>query len=234
MTKNKHIACYLCGKNPAKTADHVPPKNLFPKDYKVKGYKLPACESCNNPYSKDEEYIRDCFSLIGQNNAAHQVFRQGTRESYLRPYTLLQTVTKLDRLKKSLTKVDIKSKGGIYLGTATGIKIIPERLVRVAIKITKGLFFHFSGNRIPDDYSFDFYFQPPNILPEMLKKPSSFIGAFGDVFSYKGLLTKQDSNTGILWMSFYRSIAAIVVVESPSVAQEIATDRESKPKIRLV
>ena len=53
--------CYLCGINPANSADHVPPQSLFPKDHQVKGYKLPACSKCNNFLHLDEEYIRDRF-----------------------------------------------------------------------------------------------------------------------------------------------------------------------------
>ena len=65
--------CYLC-QAPATTFDHIPPKSLFPKDFQYKGVKVPACKSCNNATSKDDEYLRDCFAMTGWNKEARQVF----------------------------------------------------------------------------------------------------------------------------------------------------------------
>lgn len=84
--------CYLCGKE-ATTFDHIPPKGLFPKNFQYKGIKVPSCKTCNNESSKDDEYLRDCFTISGHNKAARQVFLDTVRRSYLRPYSQLQTVT---------------------------------------------------------------------------------------------------------------------------------------------
>ncbi|OGH12024.1 MAG: hypothetical protein A2857_03740 [Candidatus Levybacteria bacterium RIFCSPHIGHO2_01_FULL_36_15] len=222
--------CYLCGVNPANSADHVPPKNLFPKDYQVKGYKLPACSKCNNLLHLDEEYIRDRFSIAGQNDTAREVFQQGTRRSYLRPYEMLKSVTKLDLINRDTVPVIIKSPAGIHIGNTTGIKIDAKRVNCVSVKIIKGLYYHHLGQRIPDDYNFDAYFDPPNWLPDLLNKPSPLIGRFDEVFSYKGIVTKQDQATGIWWLSFYKSLGLIVVVENPTLAKEIKAQRETKHK----
>src|SRR3989338_1428836 len=103
--------CYLCGAE-ATTFDHVPQKGLFPKDFQYKGIKVPACKTCNNESSKDEEYLRDCFAITGHNKAARQVFLDTVRRSYLRPYSQLQSVTKHQRILNSMAKIDLKTPGG--------------------------------------------------------------------------------------------------------------------------
>ena len=218
--------CYLCGKKPATTEDHVPPKCLFPKSTQSKGYKLPACSDCNNALHLEEEYIRDRFSIAGHNNSAYQVFQQGTRKSYLRPYEMLKSVTKLDLINRDTFPLAMKSPGGIHLGNATGIKIDPIRTRKVMSKIIKGLVWHHINQRIPDDYTFEVYFDPPNWLPDLLSKSSYIIGRFDDIFAYKAIVTQEDSATGILWLSFYASIGVIVVVQNPTLAKQIEADRQ--------
>lgn len=227
-----NLICYLCGVNPAVSADHVPPKNLFPKKAQIKGYKLPACNECNNLLHLDEEYMRDRFSIAGQGDTAREVFQQGTRKSYLRPYEMLKSVSKLDLINRDAVPLTIKTPAGIYIGNTTGIKIDAKRVNSVSIKIAKGLYYHHFGTRIPDDYSFDVYFDPPNWLPELLAKPSPLIGRFDEVFSYKGVVTQEDHATGIWWLSFYKSLGLVVVVENPKLASQIKEDREAKKRIQ--
>lgn len=217
--KNNQI-CYLCGVNPADSADHVPPKSLFPKNSQNKGYKLPSCRRCNNLLHLDEEYIRDRFSIAGHSLIAYEVFQQGTRRSYLRSYELLKSVTKLDLINRDT----------FPLGNSIGIKMDANRVNRVSIKIVKGLHYHHHlGQQIPDNYSFDVYFNPPNWLPDLLNKQSPLIGRFDEVFSYKGIVTKQDQTTGIWWLSFYKSLGLIVVVENPTLAKQIKDPKFIRP-----
>jgi len=213
----KDEQCYLCGLNVADSFDHVPPKNIFPKDFQKKGYKIPACSACNNLLHLDEEYIRDRFSIIGKNQIAREVFTNGTKKSYLRTYETDKRVSKLDLIIRDVLPLAIKSPQGIFLGNATGIKIDSKRVERVSIKIVKGLFFHHFKKIIPNKYIFHVYFDPPNLLPELVEKQSPIINRFGDAFCYKGILTKGDMFMGIWWLSFYASIGLIVVVENPKI-----------------
>lgn len=214
--------CYLCGIRDADTEDHAPPKNLFPKNAKIKGYKLPACSKCNNLLHLDEEYLRDRLSIAGHNSTAYEVFQQGTRKSYLRLYETLKAVSKLDLINRDTIPINIKSPAGVNIGNATGIKIDPKRVNPVFIKIVKGLYYQHFNQRIPNNHSFDVYFDPPNWLPDLLKKPSPLIGRFDEAFCYKGLVAKEDSAIGIWWLSFYLSIGVIVVVKNPSLNDNYA------------
>ncbi len=186
---------------------------------------MSACSKCNNLLHLDEEYLRDRLSITGHNSAAYEVFQQGTRRSYLRPYEMIKTISKLDLINRDTMPVNIKSSAGVHLGNATGIKIDPKRVNPVFVKIIKGLYYQHFNQRIPDTYSFSVYFDPPNWLPNLLQKTSPLIGRFDETFCYKGIVTAQDSATGIWWLSFYTSIGVIIVTQNPTLAQQIQSKK---------
>jgi len=49
--------CTYCGETKWVSADHVPPKNLFPKPYPTDMWTVPACDDCNQGFSKDDDYF---------------------------------------------------------------------------------------------------------------------------------------------------------------------------------
>lgn len=61
--------CYNCGvdlTNKKVTAEHVPAKNLFEgfgENFKKNRITVPACENCNNLYSKIDQEIRDAIAI---------------------------------------------------------------------------------------------------------------------------------------------------------------------------
>ncbi|OGH15254.1 MAG: hypothetical protein A2860_02380 [Candidatus Levybacteria bacterium RIFCSPHIGHO2_01_FULL_37_33] len=209
--------CYLC-QAPATTFDHIPPKSLFPKDFQYKGVKVPACKSCNNATSKDDEYLRDCFAMTGWNKEARQVFLEGVRPSYLRPYAMMHQVTKHQKILNSMAKIDIKSPSGIFLRKVTAMKMKSDRVENALKKIVKGLHFHRYKKSIPDNYTLKVYFQPTdiglNLLDEAKKKGALNAGRFGNTFCYMGFNVREDEFVGIWWLSFYQTHAAILMVDS--------------------
>ena len=182
--------CYLCGINKAETWDHVPPQGLFPQNgvehrsfvlgrkTTSKGYKLPACAQCNNILRLEEEYIRDRFSIVGQNSTAREIFKTKTEPSYLREYEKTKKVGKLDLIRRDMILVSLKDSTGKVLKTIDGIKIDSERVNKVATKIVKGLHYHHFGEKIPESHVFKIYWDPPDWLPGLLEKKSSLIGRF--------------------------------------------------------
>lgn len=217
MKKGK--ICYLCGK-PATTFDHIPPKSLFPKDFQHKGWKVPACKKCNNATSKDDEYLRDCFAITGQNKEAREVFSKKVRPSYMRSYEMIKPVTKHQRLLNSIVKVNVKTPNGILLKQATGFKMKADRVNKSLKKIVKGLYFYHHKMSIPDDYSLTVYFQPRDILTPFIKEAKekkALEGArFGNTFSYIHVRAKEDEFVSIWWLSFYQTHGAIILVDSPN------------------
>lgn len=219
----KDSMCYLCGAQ-ATTYDHIPPKSLFPKNFQYKGIKLPACRDCNNATSKDDEYLRDCFAMTGQNPEAYQVFREGVRLSYMRPYAQLQRVTKHQRILKSMAEVDLKTSSGIFLKRVNVMKMKSDRIENVIKKIVKGLYFNRYKKSIPEEYSLSVYFQPEDIGIELLNKAKEQgalnAGRFGNIFSYMGFNTKEDEFVSIWWLSFYQTHGFVVIIDSDKIILE--------------
>lgn len=211
--------CYLC-EQPATTFDHIPPKSLFPKDFQHKGVKVPACSSCNNDTSKDDEYLRDYFAMTGWNKEARQVFIEKVKPSYMRPYAMTQPITKHQRILNSMAKVDIKTPNGIFLKKATAMRMKGDRIEKSLKKIIKGIYFYLYKKSIPDNYSLKVYFQPIDIgvdlLNEAKKSGALRVGRYGNSFSYMGFIAKEDEFVGVWWLSFYQTHEAIIMIDSPN------------------
>lgn len=72
---NKNI-CAICGiKNPT-TKDHIPPKSLYPKprDGVINLNTVPACSSCNNSASIDDEMFKTFIGISTGDKRANQGF----------------------------------------------------------------------------------------------------------------------------------------------------------------
>lgn len=61
--KQNQVLCAICGKCPATTVDHVPPKGIFPKPRPANLVTVPACFRCNHVASKNDEKFRVYLSL---------------------------------------------------------------------------------------------------------------------------------------------------------------------------
>jgi hypothetical protein len=55
--------CVYCGAFGTIHMDHVPPKNLFEAQAQSQLLTVPACRSCNNSASKDDEYFLVVMAL---------------------------------------------------------------------------------------------------------------------------------------------------------------------------
>jgi len=212
------LSCYLCGK-PATTWDHIPPKSLFPKSYQGKGYKLPACQNCNNQTSKDDEYLRDCLAITGQNSDARTVFTETVRRGYMRDYEASRGFPKHKRILADTFDVGMRMPDGDLLKRVLAMKMNAARLSGSFEKVIRGLYYQSFDRQIPSGYSFTVYYQPPTILTELIEKARAKnalkAGMFGDTFSYMGTVTGEDQFVGIWWLSFYQTHGVIVVVDSP-------------------
>ncbi len=85
MQPPKSNTCVICGVNPATTDEHVPPRGFF-KGLSGQFRTVPACGSCNNGSSKDDEELRLYISLqIGkQTEGAKVLWEKGAHKSVLR------------------------------------------------------------------------------------------------------------------------------------------------------
>ncbi len=135
--------CYLCGEKGANTKDHLPPRCLLPKNQSgVQRLTLPAHKNCNNGYSKDEEYFRD---LIGPTTLDYPEGDQiyfDTQRAWQNP----PGKRRLRMFLKNARTVQLRSKAGLYLGKAIGVRPDLARVSRVGMKIAQGIIFSDTQN----------------------------------------------------------------------------------------
>lgn len=72
---DKLAICYWCGKK-ATSVEHVPPKNLFPNDYKIDLLTVGACIDHNEKFSKLDERMRFHMTLMGDPEIARNQFEK--------------------------------------------------------------------------------------------------------------------------------------------------------------
>jgi hypothetical protein len=58
LARKKRGECVYCGAFGTVTGDHVPPRNLFPKNPPKNLVTVPCCYACNQAASKNDEYFR--------------------------------------------------------------------------------------------------------------------------------------------------------------------------------
>jgi len=117
------VSCVYCGIGPIETRDHVPSRILlddpFPENLPV----VPACQSCNQEFSRDEEYLAcliEC-AICGGTNA----------EDVCRP-KIARVLTERPRLAARLKRARHEANGLI------DFRIEEERVLGVIAKLARG------------------------------------------------------------------------------------------------
>jgi hypothetical protein len=209
------------------TDDHVPPEALFPKPRPSNLVTVPSCLDCNQGASKDDEYFRLMISM-----------RHDTGDHPAVKRILPALYRSLEKPKKrgfrqavfnSIRTVDIMTATGIYVGAASAYNVDLPRLDRVAARITRGLYFHESGMRVPEDFhvkahsldGFDWIDSSLNAqLSDMLGRvlnstPPRILGE--NVFAYWFQPTIDNSMASLWVLKFYERVIffAMVVPKTP-------------------
>ncbi len=212
--------CVYCGKVAPITDDHIPPRNLFSKPRPSNLIKVPSCKEChseNKTVSQDDEYFRLMLSLR-EDTAKHPdvekilpvVFR-----SLARPEQAGLTRS----LMKSVKKVNLRTKGGLYLGIKQAYDVNLARLDNVARRIAKGLFYHENGRRLPSEYEVVAYSEDglrdlteddrqhlqQKIMAPLMSNSPKIVG--NGVFSYRVSYSDTDPNTSVWFFVFYERVA---------------------------
>lgn len=129
--------CVLCGKNPATTKDHIPPKAIFNSPRPSDLITVPACKDCNQGASVLDERFK---SYLGMHVAQYSkqgeaLFKQAVR-----------TVKHNRKLKREIidrTKpVDVSTESGIVVDKHKTILWDSEAHDKVIERIIRGLFYH--------------------------------------------------------------------------------------------
>lgn len=144
MQPPKSDICVLCGVRPAETVDHVPPKGFFKGVVNAQLPTVPACWTCNNGASSDDEDLRFYISIqIGmQNPASRKLWEDGAHKTILRKPKLREAF--LATIKKTSV---VGEDGSSIERTAFILPVEPYK--RVFERTTRGLYFFHRGRILP-------------------------------------------------------------------------------------
>src|SRR5438445_6283846 len=148
--KRKMGQCVYCGKVRLLTDDHIPPQNLFPKPRPGSLIRVPSCEPCNGGASKDDEYFR-LFITVREDAKGHPD-RDAVLPVVLRSLNRPEARGFAKAFWKNTRYAERMSPSGLFLSSGRVYEAEGRRMDRVAVRIVKGLVFHETHKRVPDDH----------------------------------------------------------------------------------
>jgi hypothetical protein len=219
-TRPIDAVCAYCP-NPATTVDHVPPRNLFPTPPPPNLITVPACESCNNGASKDDEYFRS--RLVLRADVAGEVNAQEAVQRVLRSLRRPQGRGFQQAMRKDITPVDLVTPSGILLGKAPAFRVDP-RLATVPDRIARGLLFHHTRQRLPPGYGIRAFpleqteyaseQRRANLAAFLTPVTSTAPQQFGGVFTYWYSTVAEDPSASA-WVMLFYGTALFVALTGP-------------------
>lgn len=214
MKKAKIRQCVYCGEFKGTTKDHVIPKSLFTRPYPSNLITVPACFSCNNAKSLDDDFLRDLLTtdFIGSHSpVAQKIFETKVMSSAAQDSSLLvRTVLSQGRLEPFF------SKGGVYLGTYPTVTIDEKRVSRMFHRIARGLYYDATKQRLPEGYTVEVLRHLPHnfeaLIEEFRKKLHPSGRRLGNVFSAIYVRAKEDpfSTMWLIW--FYDRVGISISI----------------------
>lgn len=136
--KSKKPICAICGKRPATTVDHIPPKGVFSKPRPANLITVPACFHCNHGASKNDEKFRVYLSL-------HVGIDTPEKKSLWDDHAL-RSVRHNNRLRQEILQkmapVEINTPSGIVLGKRTAVLWNSKSHDSVIERTIRGLYYH--------------------------------------------------------------------------------------------
>jgi hypothetical protein len=147
VTARDRTQCAYCGE-PASTADHLPPKQLFTPPLPDDLITVPACVECNNGASTDDEVFRNELSIMAGSfgesaNAAERI--QPTLRGISR------NKATLSRIVLGAVPVEHYSARGVFLGEGFAVPMPSEPRKRVLSRVVRGLYWHHFDHRVASD-----------------------------------------------------------------------------------
>jgi hypothetical protein len=199
MKEQKSEICSICGKNPATTRDHIPPKGIFPKPRPSDLITVPACLTCNKSTSDLDEVFKVFAGLAGGHGPeGERMFKEQT----------IHTLEHNERLRREIAStvrnVWVKTPGGIVLGKKPAVLLNSRAHNHIIGKTIRGLHFHHTGNILGDqaDISVNWHYS----LTEKMYKMSVnwFTGVVGNgQFIYKFFTHPKEPLASVWILQFF-------------------------------
>lgn len=124
--------------------DHVPPKSIFPPPRPIDLITVPACDRCNGASSPNDEEFKVGLSLLAgtETPETEALWKHGTLR------TLAHNRRLWRQIMSQFVKVEVRSAGGIYLGTEDAVLIRKHGIHAVLERTIRGLYYHHFNERL--------------------------------------------------------------------------------------
>jgi hypothetical protein len=200
--------CYSCGTS-ARTRDHIFPKSLFTKPRPNPSPTVPACQACQQRTRPHEDYFR---TIVAGGAYPHPTARALWDGPIIRSFG--HKPADRQTLADALRRVDLRSKGGIYLGSLVGVEGDQEHIGIVLRKIVQGLSYRETRTAMPADVRWSFEQvsplnpDPPDITRDLIRGMP--LRTVGTEVRYKFAMAPEDPRLTLAWLAFYDRTMFIV------------------------
>lgn len=131
--------CVICGKEPAITDDHIPPKGIFPKPRPSDLITIRACQSCNGGTSELDEIFKVAIGIAGGHGIEGEAM---FKEPVTRTLKHNERLTK--EIQNSTRDIWVKTPDGLLLQKSAYLidSVAHDTIIE---KIIRGLHFIHTG-----------------------------------------------------------------------------------------
>ena len=211
--------CFNCGRH-AITREHIPPRGIFPERIRATAQLItvPACATCNEGSSLDDEYFRTALCADwNANPVALEVWIEEVRPALQRTdFGGLKRLLQRSVRPFSVVVGNQELQVGVFAGDR-------DRIASVLRKVVKGLYLHEKRELLPGDHSVTLYIDPQKSLPsdqfkwlmDMAMQANVRV-VDKNVFSYRWAIADQLS---IWWLLFYEARFVVAFTASPEEEQ---------------
>lgn len=200
--------CIFRGSTEKITADHIPPKCLFPDPKPTNLITVPSCEKCNSSYKKDDEYFRICVLVQPDiNPTGWKIWNEKVIGR-----TLKRSPSLRRDLLNNLIPVELRSSSGVYLGEAEVLKFPKRRINRVVKRIVKGLYCHHYGKSLLPGINF-LVVKDPNLsgIVDIIQNHTNLSSVQAETFQYRYSVAVEDPDQSVWLLRFYGATTFLVV-----------------------
>ena len=200
--------CIFCGSTEKITADHIPPKCLFPAPKPTNLITVPSCEKCNNSYKKDDEYFRICVLVQPDvSPTGWKIWNEKVIGSSLK-----RSLSLRKHLLNNLIPVKLRSPSGLYLGDAEALRFPVRRINPVVKRIVRGLYWHHFRRRLLPGVKF-LVVKDPDIsgIVDIIQNHTHLSSVQVETFQYRYGAAVEDPDQSVWLLRFYRATTFLVV-----------------------
>lgn len=211
------MPCAYCGKAPAGTLDHVPPKCFFASPLPKDLITVPGCKECNVRFSSDDLYAH--LAISSRQDVGAQPRLSGVIQGAMERFDKPRNHRLRGMMAQGLSHRDVEVRSGVIVPGQDVLMIDRPRVIRWLERIFRGLHYHETMERVPDGYTVtvglgeDHPDQVKRCVEWFRQRPLRTCGA--PVFEYKWM-PMPDCPEASLWCAeFYHVMPVLGFILPP-------------------